>query len=90
MASMDVVTALLTLLHLGGLPRTEQGLVYALALGPFLVLGIVILVRRPPEEPSHGAPEEAADGAPEGEREDRREGRREDQDPEAGLPQRER
>ena len=33
-------------LHLGSLHPFEQALVYALAFGPFLVLGVVMLVRR--------------------------------------------
>jgi Na+-translocating ferredoxin:NAD+ oxidoreductase RnfE subunit len=33
-------------LHLGGLHAYEQVLVLVLALGPFLVLGVVIAVRR--------------------------------------------
>jgi hypothetical protein len=33
-------------LHLGALHPVEQALVYLLAFGPFLVLGVVVLVRR--------------------------------------------
>ena len=33
-------------LHLGSLHPVEQLMVYALAFGPFLVLGVVVLVRR--------------------------------------------
>ena len=33
-------------LHLGALHPVEQVLVYALAFGPFLVLGAVVVVRR--------------------------------------------
>jgi hypothetical protein len=33
-------------LHLGALHPVEQALVYALAFGPFLVLGAVVVVRR--------------------------------------------
>ena len=33
-------------LHLGSLHPFEQAMVYALAFGPFLVLGVVMLVRR--------------------------------------------
>lgn len=37
---------LLALLHLGALHPVEKGLTVALALGPFLVLGVVVAVRR--------------------------------------------
>jgi hypothetical protein len=33
-------------LHLGALHPVEQALVYALAFGPFLVLGVLVLLRR--------------------------------------------
>jgi hypothetical protein len=33
-------------LHLGSLHPFEQAMVYVLAFGPFLVLGVVMLVRR--------------------------------------------
>ena len=33
-------------LHLGSLHPVEQLLVYALAFGPFLVLGVLVVVRR--------------------------------------------
>ena len=33
-------------LHLGALHPVEEALVYALAFGPFLVLGVIVLVRR--------------------------------------------
>lgn len=33
-------------LHLGSLHPLEQAMVYVLAFGPFLVLGVVMLVRR--------------------------------------------
>lgn len=35
-----------TVLHLGPLHPVEQALTLALAFGPFLVLGVVVLVRR--------------------------------------------
>jgi hypothetical protein len=40
------MNASLVPLHLGSLHPVEQLLVYALAFGPFLVLGVVVLVRR--------------------------------------------
>jgi hypothetical protein len=40
------MNASLVPLHLGSLHPVEQLLVYALAFGPFLVLGAVVLVRR--------------------------------------------
>ena len=36
----------MTALHLGALHPAEQALTLALAFGPFLVLGIVIVLRR--------------------------------------------
>lgn len=37
---------MLSLLHLGALHPVEKGLTLVLAFGPFLVLGVVIAVRR--------------------------------------------
>ncbi|MBB6626874.1 hypothetical protein H5V45_06025 [Nocardioides sp. KIGAM211] len=45
-------------LHLGALHPAEQALVYVLAFGPFVVLGIVVAVRRRGEE----SPQEPRDG----------------------------
>ncbi|VXB93514.1 hypothetical protein [Nocardioides sp. AX2bis] len=47
-------------LHLGSLHPVEQALTLLLAFGPFLLLGVVIVVRRR---------QDAADDAPEGVRE---------------------
>ena len=40
-------------LHLGSLHPVEQLLVYALAFGPFLLLGAVVLVRRRQDRGAH-------------------------------------
>ena len=48
-------------LHMGALHPVEQLLVYLLAFGPFVVLGVVIAVRRhseAAEEPSEAAEED--------------------------------
>ena len=47
-------------LHLGALHPVEQALTLLLAFGPFLLLGVVIAVRR-----RQDAAEDAADGVPE-------------------------
>jgi hypothetical protein len=41
-----VTSALLSLLHLGALHPVEKGLTLLLAFGPFVVLAVVIAVRR--------------------------------------------
>lgn len=41
-----VTSLLLVLLHLGALHPAEKALTLALAFGPFLVLGVVVAVRR--------------------------------------------
>jgi hypothetical protein len=50
------VAAFLVVLHLGGLHPVEKVLTLVLAFGPFLVLGVVIALRRrhdpgPPDRP---------------------------------------
>ncbi|MCD4526421.1 hypothetical protein [Nocardioides sp. cx-173] len=57
-------------LHLGALHPVEQALTIALAFGPFVVLGIVIAVRRRQEAAEDAASE---DGAAEDEAEGQRE-----------------
>lgn len=42
----EVTSALLALLHLGALHPIEKGLTLVLAFGPFVVLAVVIAVRR--------------------------------------------
>jgi hypothetical protein len=41
-------------LHLGALHPVEQALVYALAFGPFLVLAVLVLLRRRQEHRGEG------------------------------------
>ena len=57
----------ITPLHLGSLHPIEQALTFVLAFGPFVVLGIVILVRRRHDETeeqseTHDQAEERAGG----------------------------
>lgn len=42
----EVTSALLALLHLGALHPIEKGLTLVLAFGPFVVLAVVVAVRR--------------------------------------------
>jgi hypothetical protein len=59
----------ITLWHLGPLHPVEQALTFALAFGPFVVLGVVIAVRRRRDAAEEAREAEAADGAlPEGQR----------------------
>ena len=57
------MTPSLTPLHLGGLHPYEQALTLLLAFGPFLVLGVLVAVRRRQDRA-----EELDAGAPDGER----------------------
>ena len=50
-----------TPLHLGSLHPIEQALTLVLAFGPFVVLGIVVLVRRRHDRADEPAPEQAED-----------------------------
>jgi cytochrome c-type biogenesis protein CcmH/NrfF len=43
---LPALSALLVVLHLGALHPVEQGLTVLLAFGPFVLLGVVIWVRR--------------------------------------------
>lgn len=55
-------------LHLGALHPVEQALTLLLAFGPFLLLGVVIAVRRrqdAAEDADEDVDEDAADGVPE-------------------------
>jgi hypothetical protein len=47
------MNASLVPLHLGSLHPVEQLLVYALAFGPFLLLGAVVVVRRRQDRAAH-------------------------------------
>ncbi|GAA0978651.1 hypothetical protein ENKNEFLB_03635 [Nocardioides aquaticus] len=51
-------------LHLGALHPVEQALTLLLAFGPFLLLGVVIAVRRR-QDAAEDVDEGAADGVPE-------------------------
>ena len=55
---MNITPLAVGALHLGSLHPVEQALTLALAFGPFVVLGIVVLVRR-----RHHAVEEPAPSA---------------------------
>ena len=48
-------------LHLGALHPLEQALVLALAFGPFLVLGVVVALRRRQERRQHRQGDRQAD-----------------------------
>ena len=43
---MTLLSSLLVVMHLGALHPAEKALTLALAFGPFVVLGIVVAVRR--------------------------------------------
>lgn len=58
-----------TPLHLGSLHPIEQALTLALAFGPFVVLGIVVLVRRRQDLAEDLAEEQAQHEQVEGQRE---------------------
>jgi hypothetical protein len=57
------MTAAIVALHLGALHPYEKGLTLLLAFGPFLVLGIVIAVRRRHDLAEERAERGAGDGA---------------------------
>ncbi len=51
---------LLVVLHLGALHPAEKGLTLLLAFGPFVVLGVVVAVRRKQDAAEQDAAEQAA------------------------------
>lgn len=55
---------LLSLLHLGALHPVEKGLTLLLAFGPFVVLAVVVAVRRRQDAAAEVPGPDAADGAP--------------------------
>ena len=52
---------LLVVLHLGALHPAEKGLTLLLAFGPFVVLGVVVAVRRNQDAAEQAAPHDASD-----------------------------
>ena len=52
---------LLVVLHLGALHPVEKGLTLLLAFGPFVVLGVVVAVRRRQDAATHPTSHEPSD-----------------------------
>ena len=52
---------LLVVLHLGALHPAEKGLTLLLAFGPFVVLGVVVAVRRKQDAAEQAAPHDSSD-----------------------------
>lgn len=55
----DLLTTLVTALHMGALHPHEKALTLALAFGPFVVLGAVVAVRRRQDEREAAAQQES-------------------------------
>jgi len=54
-------TLLTVLLHLGALHPVEKGLTLLLAFGPFVVLGVVVAVRRRQDAATHPTSQDPSD-----------------------------
>ncbi len=70
---MPLLAAPFVPLHLGALHPVEQALVYLLAFGPFVVLGIVVAVRRRQDrlhDKHHVRPQDPHQDQPPGRRQD--------------------
>ena len=56
-----VTSVLLVVLHLGALHPVEKGLTLLLAFGPFVVLGVVVAVRRRQDAATHPTSHDPSD-----------------------------